>query len=281
MPIVLSISSMNDKLWMAGPEGLFAQNGTEDVAQVPQPQRELACCSTEGNRILVGGLPHGIAFSLDEGVNWQASWMDGVDSTVLCIAPDPQVESSGVLLAGSAGGGILRTHDRGHSWVTCNFGLQDYTILSLTWAPVMDTKVYPRWEVVFATTEEGVYRSPNAGRGWKRCNIPDGVYQAMAVAPEFHAQGPNSGTVLVGAEETGLWRSTDGGRVFTHVDGAPERVDALAATADGWMLSDETGLWRSADGLVWEHMPDSQPALTLVPTADGVLAGGEQGVSVV
>jgi hypothetical protein len=274
MPIILSFAQVAEQLWAAGPEGLFLVSDGQLTA-VPQPEVELACCGTDGERILVGGLPHGAAFSLDNGGHWQASWMDGVEAPVLCIAADPHVTESGVLLAGSAGGGLLRSHNRGHSWTVCNFGLQDYTVLSLAWAPPAPPDQWPRWEVVFAGTEDGLYRSPNGGRGWKRSEGIAGVVQSIAVGPDFHS----SGLVLAGTEEGGLWRSTDGGRTFAPVVGGPQRVDALTATADGWLLSDEAQLWRSTDGDHWQPIPDSKPALTLVRTAQGIWAGGEQGVT--
>lgn len=272
MPIILSFTQIENKLWAAGPEGLFVMNGN-GLEAVPQPEVELACCGTDGERILVGGLPHGTAFSLDAGDTWQASWMDGVEAPVLCIAADPQVAESGVLLAGSAGGGILRSHNRGQSWTVCNFGLQDYTVLTIAWAPISPSDRWPQWEVVFAGTEEGLYRSPNAGRGWKRSEGIQGVVQTIAVAPDFHT----TGIVLAGTEEQGLWRSGDGGRTFQPIAAAPTRVDALAPTVDGWLLSDETQLWHSQDGQAWCARADSKPALALFPTQDGVWIGGEQG----
>lgn len=276
MPIILSFAKIENKLWAAGPEGLFAMNG-KGLEAVPQPEVELACCGTDGERILVGGLPHGTAFSLNAGENWQASWMDGVETPVLCIAADPRVEETGVLLAGSAGGGLLRSHNRGHSWTTCNFGLRDYTVLTIAWASVMPADRWPQWEVVFIGTEDGVYRSPNAGRGWKRSEGIDGVVQVIAVAPDFHT----SNVVLAGTEAQGLWRSTDSGRTFHPVAHGPNRVDALTATATGWLLSDEQGLWRSTDGEQWEQIPDSKPALTLFRTQEGIWAGGEDGATLI
>ncbi|CAN5798958.1 hypothetical protein BH10CHL1_BH10CHL1_42300 [soil metagenome] len=273
MPIILSLTKTNDKLWAAGPEGLFLMNG-HGLEPVPQPQQELACCASDGERLLVGGLPHGTAFSRDAGGNWQASWMDAVESSVLCIAPDPRVHESGVLLAGSAGGGILRSQNRGESWIVCNFGLYDFTVLTLAWAPVAPDNAWPKWEVVFAGTEEGVYRSPNGGRGWRRSEGIEGIVQTVAVAQDFHS----SGIVLAGTETQGLWRSSDGGRTFAPVANGPQRVDALASTAKGWVLSDENGLWLSQDGEQWTQVPDSKPALVLLSTEQGVWCGGEENV---
>jgi hypothetical protein len=273
MPIILSLTKTQNALWAAGPEGLFKVNG-HGLEAVPQPQQELACCGSDGARILVGGLPHGTAFTVDDGNNWQASWMDGVDTSVLCIAPDPRAAESGVLLAGSAGGGILRSANRGHGWEVCNYGLQDYTILSLAWAPVALPTAWPKWEIVFAATEDGVYRSPNAGRGWRRSEGLAGVVQVVAVSPNFHQDG----LVLAGTEEQGIWYSTDGGRHFSHAEDGPQRVDAITTTANGWLLSDADGLWQSVNGINWERIPGSKPALVLLNSAEGVWVGGENGV---
>ncbi|MDQ3248350.1 MAG: hypothetical protein M3Q45_03990, partial [Chloroflexota bacterium] len=276
MPIILSLAKTENELWAAGPEGLFRLNG-HGLEAVPQPQQELACCASDGTRLLVGGLPHGTAFSLDKGGNWQASWMDTVETSVLCIVADPRAAETGTLLAGTAGGGILRSHNRGHSWDVCNFGLRDYTVLALAWAPPAPESVWPRWDVVLAATEEGVYRSPNGGRGWRRSEGIEGVVQTLAVGADFHT----TGVVLAGTETLGLWRSTDGGRIFAPVTGGPGRVDAITATPGGWLLSDETGLWRSVDGQSWTGLADSRPALVLLSTPQGVWAGGEDGVTLI
>ena len=135
-------------------------------------------------------------------------------------------------------------------------------------------EAWPGREHVFAGTEEGIYRSPSGGRGWKRSNSPDAAYQSIAISPTFHSDG----LVLAGTEEQGLWRSADSGLTFTLVTGAPERINSLAALDGSWLLSDEEQLWRSTDGLSWQPVAGSAPALVLTPTAEGILAGTENGV---
>jgi hypothetical protein len=226
MPIILSLSQHNGELWAAGPEGLFRVDDGE-LVNLLQPQAELACCAVTDTHVLVGGAPHGVAFTADKA-NWQAAWMDGVPGPVLCMAVDPRVEETGVVLAGSMEGGVLRSHNRGRTWNVCNFGLQDFVVLAMAWAPPAPADRWPRWEVVFAGTESGLYRSPNGGRGWRRVDGLDVVAQVIAVAPDFH----ENGLVLVGTEESGLWRSADGGHSFARVDGAPERIDAHVPRVD-------------------------------------------------
>lgn len=277
MSIILSISQNEKGAWAAGPDGLFLTHGN-GLDIVPQPEAQLYCCCAIYDRVLVGGLPHGVAYSLNqEGTDWKAGWVDNVEASVITFAADPLIERSGIILAGTDGGGILRSVNRGTHWFTRNFGLQSFTVLSIAWAPEAPEDTWPSWRYVFAATEEGIYRSPNAGRGWRRAECDEAVYQVVAVSPAFH----ENGVVLAGTEESGLYRSDDRGHTFVRVDGAPQQINALAASEDGWVLSDESGLWRSEDGLRWEAIPDTGPALTLSRTAQGIVAGGEAGMSVV
>lgn len=273
MAIILSISAAQEERWAAGPHGLFRIR-EDALAPVPQPQERLACCCAIHDRLLVGGAPHGVAYLINGVEEWQAAWMDGATPMVLCLAADPNVETSGVLLAGSEGDGIFRTTNRGQRWLPCNFGLHNYTVLTLAWAPPMAPDNWLRREVVFAGTEEGVYRSPNGGRGWRRADCPDAPYQSIAVGPDFHS----SGVVLAGSEDQGLWRSTDGGRSFALVEGAPRRVNALASVPGGWLLSDDRQVWHSGDGLTWTPVEGSPPALVFFVAGERVLAGAEEGV---
>lgn len=272
MALVFSLARAQDGLWAAGPEGLFKEKGGWGI--VPQPQTKLACCAALDDRLLVGGSPYGVAFTLDRGASWQAAWMDHVSARTLCLAPDPQVGETGVILAGTEGGGVLRSTDRGRMWTPCNFGLQHTTILALSWAPPAPATAWPQWQVVLAATEDGLYRSPNGGLGWKRCTGAEGLFQTLATAHDFHA----SGLVLAGTEREGLWRSTDGGRHFERVARAPEQINALAALKGGWLLSDEKGLWQSAEGIKWKRVPKSKPALVLLAAGRSIWAGSENGV---
>ena len=272
MSIILSLSKGYGGLWAAGPDGLFQVNDGE-LLQTPQPQENLYCCAAIHDRVLVGGLPHGVAYSMQQGENWQAGWMDETSAPVVTIAPDPRVEHSGVILAGTDGGGILRTINRGGHWYRRNFGLRSYNVLALTWAPQSPADAWPQWQTVFACTEEGVYHSPNGGRGWKRSETPDAVYQCVAVGQDFHT----THIVLAGTEGNGLFRSTDGGHSFSQVAGIPEQINALASVPGGWLMSDAEQMWQSTDGLSWQPFM-AQGALVLVSSGGEAWIGTDEGV---
>ncbi len=275
MPLVLSLAQLETPAgivtFAASPEGLYRRDG-DQLVPVAQPQANLYCCAASGGRLLVGGLPHGIAYSDDAGATWGACWLDGVDAPAMCLAPDPR--ANGVLLAGTDGGGILRSTDNGASWTVANLGLRSFNILALAWAPPTSTDVFPAWETVFAATDEGVYRSPGGGRGWRRCAGVQGVVQSLAVSPNW----TDDGIVIAGMEESGLFYSADRGHHFAPVEAAPQQIDALAAVTDGWLLSNDAGLWSSADGWHWTLVDKTIPALVLLVADETVYAGGEFGL---
>ncbi len=281
MSIILSLSEYQGTVWAAGPYGLFVV-GEHELIPTPQPQERLTAACALGDRILTGGAPFGVAYLLDSADQWQAAWQEGADAAVLTFATALDYVDSGLILAGSEGDGVLRSRDRGFRWEPSNFGLRNLTILTLAWAPPMRADAWPRWQVVFAGTEEGIYRSPNAGLGWKRSESADAAYQTVAVAPDVHT----SGLALAGTEANGLWRSTDGGRSFSIVETAPEQINALVALTDAgneschWLLSDDTQLWHSRDSAVWTAVADSAAALCLLEVDGRIYAGGENGVTV-
>lgn len=274
MTIILSLAAHDEERWAAGPQGLFQVNH-EGLEPVPQPQERLFCVASLGDRILVGGAPHGVAYLHEAAEGWQAAWMDEGSAAVLCMAPAPDFVDSGLLLVGSEGDGILRSSDRGRRFSPLNFGLRSYTALAIEWAPPSpDNAQWPHREFVFAGTEEGIYRSPAGGRGWSRSRCDEAPYQAIAVSPHFHRDG----LVLAGTDGSGLRRSQDGGRSFESVEGAPQQVNALHALEDGWLLSDETQIWHSQDGLTWEPVAGSTAALVFLSTESGLMTGTETGV---
>lgn len=274
MSLILSFSRVGERLYAAGPDGLFRVEGTSLVAQ-PQPMESLTCCGAAGDTLLVGGFPHGAAL-LAPGGEWQAGWMDHTTAPVLAFAAAPDTDQSGLVLAATGGDGLLRSTNHGRTWSLCNFGLHEFTLLALAWAPPPPPGRWPRREIVFAAGDRALYRSPAGGLGWQRLALPvEDAFQALALSPTFH----DDGLVLAGSENNGLWRSHDGGRTFARVETGPERVDSLLASAQGWLAASPQGVWFSRDTITWRLLANSPAALALCETASGIVTGGESGVT--
>lgn len=275
MSIILSLSQYNGQLYAAGPEGLFQVGAKGELNDVIQPQQYLYACCALPDRVMVGGAPHGVAYRLNSGDTWQGGWMDHVDSAVMALAAAPDVEQSQVMLAGTEDKGILRSANNGTGWYVCNFGLESLNILHLCWAPPYPAHVWPRWHLAFACTDEGIYRSPASGRGWKRCANAYGVFQVAAVDVNFH----ESNIVLAGTEDEGLWISESKGHEFSRVADAPQRINALVALEQGgFLLSDENHLWSSRDGNNWVPHADEEACLVLLEAGNQIWAGSQDGL---
>lgn len=275
MTTILSLAADDRSTYAAGPDGLFRVEGAQLVA-LPQPMESLYCVVCAAGSLLVGGAPHGTAWRREDGT-WQGSWMDSTRAPVVAIAAAAsESDRASVLIAGTTGDGILRSTDAGRSWTVCNFGLHEFTVLSVAWAPESPPQRWPRREIAFCGTERAIYRSPADALGWSHVVDVGSAVQAIAVSPRFHEDR----LVLAGSEESGLWRSCDAGRVFTQVEGLPSRIDSLLAGDESWLAATPDGVWRSdASAGAWERIAGSPAALCLVQTKDGTMVGGIGGVA--
>jgi photosystem II stability/assembly factor-like uncharacterized protein len=98
---------------------------------------------------------------------------------------------------------LLRSADGGESWQRRDAGLKAHVVVELALDPAAP-------DVLYAGTEDGLFRSPDAGQTWKRLpGISDQV-QALVVAP-------TTPTTVWVAGLYGVQRSTDGGQTWTLV----------------------------------------------------------------
>ena len=145
----------------------------------------------------------------------------------------------GALYAGTYGGGICRSADRGVHWVPVNTGLTRLQVWSLA-ATHADT--------IFAGTYQGgVFRSVDAGASWT--NTSNGLGSASALDVRSLVVHP-SGRLLAGTYDY-VYRSADAGDSWT-----PARTGlgntycwTLAVRTDGLLaVGTPNGCWLSSDG---------------------------------
>ncbi|CAA9324446.1 MAG: GH74, partial [uncultured Friedmanniella sp.] len=208
----------------------------------------------------------------------------------------------------SPGRGVYRSTDAGKTWA--NVGLRET-------GHIGGIRVHPRDpSVAFVAAignafrpnaERGVFRTRDAGKTWEKVLFVSDSTGAVDV--EFKPDDPNTlyasmwraerkpWTIISGAYEGGIYRSTDGGTSWKKLEGGlpkglfgksnvavsaadPRRVYALIEAASG------AGLYRSNDaGDSWTRVSD-QPSLITRPfyyttlgadptNADVVYAGAE------
>lgn len=159
--------------------------------------------------------------------------------------------SQPVLFVGTVGEGVWRSIDAGASWTRSSKGMfVECDVRALASDP-------RRPEVLYAGTNEGVYRTDNLGDDWKRLEGPLSglVTWSLLVAPN------QSDTLFAGTRPARLFRSTDAGGTWQETDARPaqecagiifNRVTTLRADPLEnnrlWAGVEIDGVWTSRDG---------------------------------
>lgn len=200
--------------------------------------------------------------------------------TVYALVLSPSTDQHNPLIAGSPVG-AFRSLSRGSQWSWANRGLSGLQISTLAASPN---------GVLFIGALDGTLaRSVDGGYSWECMPALEdsGSITSLAVSPDYLKDG----TVLIGTETGGVFRTTDSGRTarpanFGLLDptvlalacapGWPDRPVAFAATIDGLFRSTNGGrAWRPSgedlDGL-------SVQALAVSPdfTRDGIVFAGTE-----
>jgi hypothetical protein len=230
----------------------------------------------DGN-LFAGTAGDGIFRSVDGGASWKPSrrGLQQLDVQVLAAG------LHGALFAATPGGGVYRSTDQGEIWELTSgalltvprrrlFSRRIRQVAGPLPATTVRALAVARWgsaTVLFAGTDSGVFRSPDAGRSWLPGNrgLPgtDPATGATDLVVSALAAGPDKGLIYAGTAR-GVFRSTDGGRRWQPVNrGIPATdpftgfsataVRSLAAWTDRLgahhlLAGTGRGLFRSGDG---------------------------------
>jgi hypothetical protein len=206
------------------------------------------------------------------------------------------------LFAGTAQG-IYRTLASGGGWLPMNQGLPQFDpSTGLADVTVRAFAVGADPGSIFAATDQGLFRSTDAGQrwrgaGWGYPRTKNGTAAAYAVAVATDARSRQ--TFVFAATDAGVYRSSDGGDRFTAACsglppaapgtlGAAAPVRMLAAALDETTLApllyavtgdDATGLYRSDDlGDSWRSLetPGRGGEDSAAAKLTAIAAGGRQ-----
>jgi photosystem II stability/assembly factor-like uncharacterized protein len=221
----------------------------------------------------------GIYRSLDGGQSWEKvlSKNDDVGGADLAFDPRNAQTIYAVLWAsrrppwttgnsyGAAGSGLYKSDDGGKTWRELTKGLpsgRDLGRIGLAIAPSDPKRVYA---MVQSESAGGVYRSDDAGESWTRGNSEERVCGRGDDFAFIRVHPNEPDTIFV--PNTSTYRSTDGGRTFTAIKGAPggddyhtvwinpENAQIIALASDqGATISVNGGeTWSS-----WYNQPTAQ-----------------------
>ncbi len=223
----------------------------------------------EGNKVLPLRRMHNIVFSpayatdhtiftatwdrfvksTDGGETWKQILVQKVPAAEnlrqFVIGPSPEYANDGTIYLGTTQGTVYESADRGDpgTWKTiANFGARVRSIAF--------SRDFSSDHTMFASTENGIRESTDAGSSWKQTG-PSGI-ALLAISPSF----AQDHTLFAGTEH-GLFVTRDGASSWTQVEGGLPAGGSIAAVAvspafanDHTMLVSVAGvgLFRSADG---------------------------------
>jgi len=193
------------------------------------------------NRVFVAAVGHpygpnperGIYRSLDGGGNWQKVLGKDDDTGAIDLAFDPTNAQTvyGVLWAsrrppwttgnsyGAAGSGLYKSVDGGTTWHELTKGLPSGKSLGRVGIAVAPSDPSRMYALVQSDTAGGVYRSDDAGASWQRVNNEERVYGRGDDFACVRVHPKDRDTIFI--TNTSTYRSSDAGKSFTAIKGAP------------------------------------------------------------
>jgi uncharacterized protein (TIGR03437 family) len=163
--------------------------------------------------------------STDAGTTWAKLTAFPSGATVVSVAVD--FEDSNTLYAGLNPQGVFKTTDGGITWVAVNNGIPAGTSGAINVPRVVTDPKFP--QVVFAATDNALFRSDNGGSSWTA------TVNRFVIAQTLTFDPITPGTVYLTIYQpnaVAVSKSTDDGKTFVGGAGLPDGTAPYAILAD-------------------------------------------------
>lgn len=197
----------------------------------------------------------GLYRSQDGGESWELL-RASPESVTTAVAVSPAYAQDRSVFA-AVKGGILRSSDAGAAWFTAGFPAPPPVFSSLVVSPDFERDGF----LLAGTLEDGVFSSTDRGTRWGPWNF--GLFDLNVLCLALSPAWTEDETAYAGTE-TGLYRSTNGGRAWRHSSFPSELAPVLsiACFEDGrdgsshlLVGTESSGLLRSGDqGETWQQV---------------------------
>lgn len=199
--------------------------------------------------VYAGTAGGGIFQSTDAGKSWRRLTRVKRRDRITALA----VDGAGTVFAADAHGSVMKSADAGTSWTVVDVspGKDDVRRLA----------VDPRTRTVYAGTAAGeVHRSTNGGKRWRRRSAGLEGHEVLALVVGAR---PRPSALWLGTAG-GLFRSTDGGAVWSKVNALAARELTVDPTRPRTIFAAREGVFRSTDdGATWRRLAAVRYTLSL------------------
>jgi photosystem II stability/assembly factor-like uncharacterized protein len=239
------------------------------------------------NRVFVAAVGHpygpneerGVFRSLDGGATWNKILYKNPDVGAIDLAFDPSNAQTvfAVMWASrrppwttggayqAEGTGLYKSTDGGTTWKELTQGLPSGMNLGRIGLAIAPSDPKRMYALVDSHTEGGVYRSEDAGSTWTRINSEERISGRGDDFAGIRVHPKDRDTIFIA--NTSTYRSTDGGKSFTAIKGAPGGDDyhtiwinpenpsiiALASDQGATISVNDGATWSS-----WYNQPTAQ-----------------------
>jgi len=239
----------------------------------------------DANTVFVAALGHayganperGVYRSKDGGSTWQLVLHKSDDVGAIDLAFDPQ--NSRAIYAAlwntrrppwsiyppsyGPGSGLFKSTDGGDTWQQLTNGLPSERVgrIGVAVAPTNPNTVY----VIVDATQGGIYRSDDAGASWRKVSEEKRIWGRGWYFCNVVVDPKDPDTLYV--SNTSVYRSTDGGKTWTAIKGAPGGDDyhqlwIYPGDPKRMILASDQGTVVSVDGAAtwstWYNQPTAQ-----------------------
>jgi photosystem II stability/assembly factor-like uncharacterized protein len=180
----------------------------------------IAFSTAQKDRIIIGDNQGNLFFSDNRGKSWQILSTLKNSGAIRAIAISPDYQTERTVWVGTETGGVFKTVNGGVSFAKVNNGIRDRAITSLAISP----NYQEDGTILASTWHEGVFSSKDGGKSWQyskgltkddQADLPNfnrPHFSNLIISQTFSQDR----TVFVAGFD-GLFKSTDGGRVWREV----------------------------------------------------------------
>jgi len=247
----LYMTNDGGQTWQTPVDAIAGQE-VQAIAVMPRMRGQTAVESSgpaQGGTVACAATAGGIYCNTGQGQLWVRLGWRGAETRILSLAIRPDTPQT--IYVGTAGFGLESTTNGGATWRQSSAELQGRRVHDIAISVSVPDEMY-------VATDEGVFKSMDAGSSWTLLDGPTKGRQVNAIA--LYA-GEGATILYAGVQHDAAYSSVDGGRNWEALKRGMGSVTVLSLALDP---QNPLELWAGTTDGVWRY---ALPSLSLPATA--------------